>query len=94
MGRKAAGLGDVFKATEPKAADVDLPAEGPTRPTSVGLKESELEALDRVAAELELSRNAVMRWALRAFLKSYLAGALDLTPFIKTPKVRKTLEMP
>ena len=60
------------------AADVDIPAEGRTLATGVGLKESELELLDGIAAQLGVARNGLIRYAVRYFLKAYLAG--DVRP--------------
>lgn len=62
-----------------KAVDqVEIPATGRTLPTSVGLKESEIDILDKISAELSIHRNQLMRYALRWFMKSYMAGAVDL----------------
>ncbi len=60
------------------ASSIDIPAEGRTLATGVGLKESELELLDRIAAELDVARNGLLRYAVRYFLKAYLAG--DVRP--------------
>lgn len=60
------------------ASSIDIPAEGRTMATGVGLKESELELLDRIAEQLGVARNGLIRYAVRYFLKAYLAG--DVRP--------------
>ena len=60
------------------AGSIDIPAEGRTLPVGVGLKESELELLDRIADELDVARNGLIRFAVRHFLKAYLAGDVHL----------------
>ena len=60
------------------ASSIDIPAEGRTMATGVGLKESELELLDRIADQLGVARNGLIRYAVRYFLKAYLAG--DVRP--------------
>lgn len=53
----------------------------------VGLKESERAALDDLAAELGVTRNAVMAWALRYFLAEHRAGRVDV-PVERTTSAR------
>lgn len=60
------------------AGAIDIPAEGRTMATGVGLKESELELLDQIAEQLGVARNGLIRYAVRYFLKAYLAG--DVRP--------------
>lgn len=66
-------------ATSKDIDQVEIPATGRTLPTSVGLKESEIDLLDQLSLELKIHRNQLMRYALRYFLKLYLAGAVDLS---------------
>ncbi len=58
--------------------EIEIPAEGRTLPVGVGLKESELELLDRIADEQDVARNGLIRFAVRYFLKAYLAGDVQL----------------
>lgn len=51
---------------------------GRTISVGVGLKEGEVAEIDDIAASVGLSRNAIMGWALRHFLKAYRAGNLEL----------------
>jgi len=89
-----------FAKTEPGptpgagGASEDIPATGRTLPTAVGLKESEIELLDDIAADLGIARNAVMRWALRWFLKEYRAGRVPMAKSVKTPEPKNVIEMP
>lgn len=84
MARKQPDLSGLFRPTEPFPEAADLapgqgqpPAEDVDRtlPVGVGIKQSELRELDRIARELGIARNALMRWALRDFLARYRAGA-------------------
>lgn len=65
-------------ATNRPVDQVEIPATGRTLPTSVGLKESEIALLDKISLELSIHRNQLMRYALRYFMKLYLAGEIDL----------------
>ena len=72
-------------------------AEGGTRPTGVGLKESELEQLKAIAGQYNVSLNALMRYGLRLFLALHQAGHIDtlLEADIKPPATAKNrLDMP
>jgi hypothetical protein len=66
----------------PSGPSPDIPATGRTLPTGVGLKESELAAIDEVAGKLGVARNALLRFAVRYFLAEYQAGrvSLEITP--------------
>ena len=44
---------------------------------SVGLRASEWQRLDAIAAEMGITRNKVAAWALRSFLKQYEAGDIQ-----------------
>lgn len=81
------------KASRPKDA-ADVPATGRTLSVGVGLKESEVTMLDAVAQELDVTRNAVMRYALRYFLKAYRTGKADPAADVEMPPVKKRLHMP
>ena len=70
-------------------SSVKIPAEGRTLPTSVGLKESEVQLLDQVAGELGVARNAVMRYALRDFLRRYMSGEINLTAKVQEAEAPK-----
>ena len=100
MAKKKPQLDSPFARTTPlphseTANDVEIPAEGRTVPTSVGLKESEVELLDRIAEDYGIARNAVMRWALRWFLSEHQNGRVSLASDVETPETPKNkLNMP
>lgn len=89
-GASSGNLADVFSGA-PLAAILQDPAPGltlapsalapdvdRTLPVGVGLKASEVAALDDIAAELGIARNAIMRFAIRYFLAEYEAGRVTL----------------
>lgn len=81
--------------TAGQADEVEIPAEGRTVPTSVGLKESEVELLNNIAADYGIARNAVMRWALRWFLQEHEAGRISLASDVEEPPPpKRKLNMP
>lgn len=67
--------------------------DGKTIPIGVGLKEHEVERLDTVAGETGFTRHALMRYAVRYFLKQYEDGNLELREAPPKPRDRR-LEMP
>ena len=75
---------------------VEVPATGRTVTTGVGLKESELALIDQIVdkSDREIARNAVLRYAVRYFLKAYLSGQVDPLKDVETPKPKKKLRMP
>ena len=87
----------LFARTEPegeaaaKSAGDAIPAEGYVRSVSVGLKESELAILQRIADDNDVARNAVMRYFLRDAMARYRAGELEVPT---TEKRRTTIDMP
>jgi len=101
MAKKQSGLDDIFRSTDKPPAKSRqaarqgmIPAEGRTVPVGVGLKESEVEALDDIANGLGVSRNALMRYAVRYFLTEYTAGRIDLKDKVEAPRAKKRLKMP
>ncbi len=71
-------------STEDPAADV--PADGYTRPISVGLKDGELRELDTIAETEGVARNAIMRYAIRYFIAMHQAGQVQLPVQEETTK--------
>ena len=71
-------LDGLFTKTETAEGEAAIPAEGYTRSTSVGLKESEIAILDQIAEENGVRRNAVMRFLLRWAMAEYKAGRLAI----------------
>ena len=90
--------GVIFKKTEQEPAgavdttDLDV---GRTLSTGVGLKEGEVQAIDALAAHIGVTRNALMRFAVRWFLIQYRTGNIDLAQFVEEPPpTKKTLRLP
>lgn len=98
MAKQRADLNDLFKKTESsskRALEAEtVPATGRTLSVGVGLKESEVEMLDAIVDNLGVTRNALMRYAIRYFLSEYIAGEIDLAEDVETPEPKKRLKMP
>jgi hypothetical protein len=97
VAKKQTGLENIFARTEPttgQAADTsDLG--GNIKATGIGLTLGELAAVQRIADELGLARNAVMRYAVRWFILQYRAGKIDLAGRVEEPPPpKKRLVMP
>ena len=77
----------------PDTAAGAIPATGRTIPVGVGLKESEVHMLDEIGQDVGLARNALMRYAVRFFLREYIAGRVDLAGSVET-ETKRRLRMP
>lgn len=80
MAKKQADLDDLFKPTEP-GAEPDSLADlltGRTVSTGYGDKQGIIDALDAIAREHGVSRNELIRYAVRHFLRDYRAGRVVL----------------
>lgn len=75
---------DLFRSTEAGAA-VEVPAEGKSSSISVGLRASEIELLNEIADQYQVSRNALLRLAARRFIADVLSGRVDLEGMIEAP---------
>ena len=90
-------LDDIFKKTEGKSTtkpekSAEVPTGGRTISVGVGLKEAEVAELDKIVEKLDITRNALMRYAIRYFLNQYSAGKIKLN--VEEPEVKKKLKMP
>ena len=86
------GLDDIIKKTETDKPEIDISDldRGNIQSTGVGLRKGEIEALDAIGASLGgISRNALIRFAVRSFLLDYIAGNLDLSSYVKEPQPPK-----
>ena len=96
--KQSQALDSIFKSTEPEPKEPpeagEVPATGRTLSVGVGLKESEVEMLDTIAEELDVARNAVMRYAIRYFLAQYQKNEVNPAKDVKEPEVKKQLKMP
>lgn len=90
------GQAKASTATPAPASADDIPATGRTIATGVGLKESELAMIDAIVAKSggDIARNAIMRYAIRFFLKAYVKGQVDPLKDVDTPKPKSKLRMP
>jgi hypothetical protein len=101
MARKKPDLTDIFAKTtgqqgEEASENPDLD-EGRIVSAGVGIKEGELRAIESIAAGLGkgITKNAVMRFALRWFILQVRAGNVDLSGFVEEPpEPDKRLKMP
>ena len=71
-----------------------MPKTGRTVSVGVGLKEGEVAELDRIVEDLDITRNALMRYAIRYFLTQYNAGSINLANDVESPETKKRLKMP
>ena len=72
-----AGFDNIFAKTAPGPDADQAAASGPTLARGVGLKQSEWQDLESIAAELGLTLHAVSAYGLRYFLKQYKSGAIQ-----------------
>ena len=82
------GLDNKIKKTETDKPEIDISDldRGNIQSTGVGLRKGEIEALDAIGESLGgISRNALIRFAVRSFLLDYIAGNLDLSSYVKEP---------
>lgn len=96
MAKQQPDLSALFRPTEapqPPAEAEASPelASDRTLPIGVGLKQSELRDLDRIAGDLGIARNALMRWGLLFFLREYRAGRVAID--VETEE-RRRVKMP
>lgn len=85
------------KTEEADYSEVDISdlGTGRTVPQGVGIKEGTLNALQALAEKHKLSRNALMKFAIRRFLLDYRAGRINLSEYIDIPpEPKRKLNMP
>jgi len=87
---------NVFQTTgEAHPGDNSDLDEGIIKATGLGMREGEIEAIRQIAARLEVTPNAIKRFAIRDFIMRYREGLIDLSQFIETPPPpKKKLEYP
>ena len=100
MAKRTARIDDsLFRRTEDEGTETGagavagarVPATGRTLSVGVGLKESEVDLLDAIAAELGIARNALLRYLVRYGLSQYRSGRLEV-PVRREERYR--VEMP
>lgn len=99
MAKSKQNLDNLFARTTggaaARASDNSDLNQGNIKPLGVGLSEGERSALDGIAGEHGISRNSLLRFAIRWFIVQYRAGDIDLTSMIETPPPpKKRLGLP
>lgn len=70
------------------AQAIEIPEEGYIRNTGVGLRENEIEELDKIAKRLGLGRNSLIRFAVRTLLQLNEAELIALESVDVKPQRR------
>ena len=68
------------------AHSVDVEEDGYIRNTGVGLRESEIEIVDRYAEQIGMGRNAIIREAVRLLIQQVESGLITLTSEAVAPQ--------
>ena len=89
---------NIFAKTEPGAGPAtdssDLDS-GNVRPLGVGLRAGEVAALDQIANQYGVARNALLRFAVRYFILQFRAGKVDISGQVEAPPPpKKRLKFP
>jgi hypothetical protein len=74
---KLSGATPSANATLQLVRQIDLD-EGRFRSVGVGLRDSEVDAIDLIAESAGVTRNAILRYAIRYFLRQYQGGKAQL----------------
>ena len=84
---------DAEELSDPTARTSDavhvIPMDGRTLSIGLGVKESELKVIEKLAHELDVSRNSLMRWALRSGLTAMVSG--KAWPQVRTTTTTKLI---
>lgn len=83
---------NIFSKTEQpdnQAADLSDLKAGNVKPQGVGLTEGTIKALDSIAQQYKISRNALIKLAVRRFILDYRTGKINLREFIEVPAEQK-----
>ena len=72
------------------AHSVDVEEDGYIRNTGVGLRESEIEIVDRYAEQIGMGRNAIIREAVRLLIQQVESGLITLASEAVAPRRRTT----
>lgn len=98
MARKTRNLDDIFAKTggdsDQDLASIDLD-ESPTVSTGLGIRTGELKAITLLADRLGITKNALMRFAIRYVLTAVRDGKINIDQFIEIPpEPKKDIKMP
>lgn len=89
---KGSKMTNLFVATTKEGEGV-LEATGKAVTCGVGLRQSEADEIDRLAKQLGVARNAMLRFAVRHFLVRVQSGEIDLSAYRQVTE-SVTLKMP
>jgi len=90
MARKVSFDGITPQATKKAPAAPGEPVnKGSYRSVGLGLKELELAEVEAIAAQYDLSRNAILRLAVLRFLEQVRAGKVSIEDYKEPPKPAK-----
>ncbi len=68
---------------------------GKVEALGLGLYTGEKNAIEAIAEQVGVSRNALLHFAVNWFIVQFRAGNIDLTPFTQDPKpAKKKLNLP
>lgn len=98
-------FGKLNYSTDPTAPTVPAPQQAATTwpadnsdldrgriiPNGVGITEGERDAIDAIGERHDMTRNALIRYAVRRFLVDYRAGKIDLAAVPEKPKRPKRM---
>jgi len=97
-GNKNTGQNSIFSSTDLGAGRAEANTsdleKGRIQTVEVGLHEGEILALDNLAASLGVTRNQIMRLAIRKFLLDVRSGNFDPDQFVETPHLKKRVILP
>ena len=82
---------NIFSKTEEpdnQAADLSDLKAGNVKPQGVGLTEGTIKALDSIAQQYKISRNALIKLAVRRFILDYRTGNINLKELIQVPALQ------
>lgn len=89
MAKTKPSLSGLIRRTEPTPKETSAPSNR-TSTVSVGLKQSEIDELQTIANANSVTRNNLMAYVLRTFLRDYRTGKIKLD---KDATVKKQLKI-
>jgi hypothetical protein len=84
---------DPVAIVEPESV-ASAPPTDRTLAVGVGLKESQIAELDRIAEDLDIARNNLIKFAVAYLLAEHSTGSVNLSRYIESGKGRVRLKMP
>ena len=97
-GNKDTGKNSIFPILECSAGRAEANTsdleKGRIQTVGIGLYEGEMLALDNLAVSLGVTRNQIMRLAIRKFLLDVRSGNFDPDQLVETPQFKKRVILP